>query len=76
MAHPSETKYLLLPNVVSSIATFGGLINSGVPTTSALYRKFFNPDGTLSPFVIGHGHSDVRAIHHQRRGAAMTLPKI
>jgi outer membrane receptor protein involved in Fe transport len=54
-AHPSETRYLLLPNVVSSIATFGGLINSGVPTTSALYRRYFNTDGTLSPFVLGTG---------------------
>jgi outer membrane receptor protein involved in Fe transport len=54
-AHPYETRYILRPDVVSSIATFGGLINSGVPTTSALYRRFFNPDGTLSPFVIGEG---------------------
>jgi len=52
---PSTPRYLLLPNTVSSIATFGGLINSGVPTTSALYRKYFNSDGTLSPFVLGVG---------------------
>jgi iron complex outermembrane receptor protein len=48
-------RYLNRANVVSSIATFGGLINSGVPTTSALYRKHFLPDGTLVPFVIGEG---------------------
>jgi outer membrane receptor protein involved in Fe transport len=54
-ANPNATRYLLRPDVVSSIATFGGLINAGVPTTSALYRKFFNPDGTLSPFVLGEG---------------------
>ncbi len=50
-----QPRYLLLPNVVSSIATFGGLINAGVPTTSALYRRYFNSDGTLSPFVLGTG---------------------
>ena len=54
-ANPNETRYLSLPNVVSSIATFGGLINSGVPTTSALYRRYFRPDGTLAPFVLGVG---------------------
>ena len=54
-ANPNETRYLRLPNVVSSIATFGGLINSGVPTTSALYRRYFRPDGTLAPFVLGTG---------------------
>lgn len=48
-------RYLNRANVVSSIATFGGLINSGVPTTSALYRKHFLPNGTLVPFVIGEG---------------------
>jgi outer membrane receptor protein involved in Fe transport len=52
---PTTPRYLSLPNVVSSIATFGGLINSGVPTNSALYRQYFNPDGTLSPFVLGTG---------------------
>jgi iron complex outermembrane receptor protein len=54
-ANPSATRYLLRPDTVSTIATFGGLINSGVPTTSALYRRFFNPNGTLSPFVLGEG---------------------
>lgn len=48
-------RYLSLPNVVSSIATFGGLINSGVPTTSALYRKYFLPDGSLATFQPGVG---------------------
>jgi iron complex outermembrane recepter protein len=43
------------PNVVSSIATYGGLINSGVPTTSALFRQHFQPNGTLAPFVLGEG---------------------
>ena len=51
----SAPRYLRLPHVVSSIATFGGLINSGVPTSSALYRRYFNPDGSLSPFVLGTG---------------------
>ncbi len=54
-ANPDETRYLRLPNVVSSIATHGGLINSGVPTSSALYRRFFQPNGTLAPFVLGTG---------------------
>jgi len=54
-ANPNETRYLRVPNVVSSIATFGGLINSGVPTASALYRRYFRPDGTLAPFVLGTG---------------------
>lgn len=61
--HPYETRYLRLPNVVSSIATFGGLICGSspatapcnVPTTSALYRRYFRPDGTLAPFVLGVG---------------------
>lgn len=48
-------RYLRRPDVVSSIATFGGLINSGVPTTSALYRQHFQPDGSLAPFVLGEG---------------------
>ncbi len=52
---PTTPRYLLEPNVVSSIATFGGLINSGVPTTSALYRKYFLPDGTLATFQPGVG---------------------
>src|SRR5690606_29873292 len=30
-------------------------INSGVPTTSALYRQHFQPDGSLAPFVLGEG---------------------
>src|SRR5690606_12378321 len=38
-----------------AIATYGGLINSGVPTTSALYRRQFLPDGPLAPFVLGEG---------------------
>ena len=54
-ASPYEPRYLSLPNTVSSISTFGGLINSGVPTTSALYRRYFQPDGTLAPFVLGVG---------------------
>jgi outer membrane receptor protein involved in Fe transport len=54
-ANPNETRYLERPDVVSSIATFGGLINSGVPTSSALYRRYFRPDGTLAPFVLGTG---------------------
>jgi iron complex outermembrane receptor protein len=48
-------RYLNRPDVVSAIATFGGLINSGVPTTSALYRRHFLPDGSLVPFVLGEG---------------------
>src|SRR5690606_470254 len=51
----SAPRYLLRPNVVSAIATHGGLINSGVPTTSALYRQHFQPDGSLAPFVLGEG---------------------
>lgn len=54
-ANPDEVRYLKLPNVVSSIATHGGLINSGVPATSALYRRYFEPDGSLAPFVLGTG---------------------
>jgi outer membrane receptor protein involved in Fe transport len=52
---PSTPRYLNRPNVVSAISTFGGLINSGVPTTSALYRRYFKPDGSLAPFVLGEG---------------------
>jgi outer membrane receptor protein involved in Fe transport len=48
-------RLLALPNVVPSLATFGGLIAAGVPTTSALYRRYFNPDGSISPFVLGVG---------------------
>ena len=48
-------RYLRLPNAVSSISTFGGLINSGVPTTSALFRRYFQPGGTLAPFTLGVG---------------------
>ncbi len=51
----STPRYLLRPNVVSAVATFGGLINAGVPTTSALFRRHFQPDGTLAPFVLGEG---------------------
>lgn len=51
----SAPRYLLRPNVVSAVATHGGLINSGVPTTSALYRMHFQPDGSLAPFVLGEG---------------------
>lgn len=51
----STPRLLAAPNVVPSLATFGGLIAAGVPTTSALYRRHFNPDGTLSPFVLGLG---------------------
>src|SRR5690606_9741415 len=54
-ANPYEPRYLRVPNAVSSIATFGGLINSGVPTTSALFRRHFQPDGSLAPFVLGVG---------------------
>lgn len=48
-------RYLLRPNVVPALATFGGLINAGVPTTSALYRQHFQPNGSLAPFVMGEG---------------------
>lgn len=51
----STPRYLARPDVVPAISTFGGLINSGVPTTSALYRRYFQPDGTLTPFVLGEG---------------------
>jgi iron complex outermembrane receptor protein len=51
----STPRFLLRPNVVSAVATHGGLINSGVPTTSALFRRYFQPDGTLAPFVMGEG---------------------
>jgi outer membrane receptor protein involved in Fe transport len=66
-ANPYEPRYIARPNVVSSIATFGGLICGSspsaatggtpcnVPTTSALYRRYFRPDGTLAPFVLGEG---------------------
>lgn len=62
-ANPNATRYLLRPNVVSSIATFGGLICGSspstapcnTPTSSALYRRYFQPDGTLAPFVLGEG---------------------
>lgn len=52
---PSTPRLLLRPDVVPARSTFGGLINSGVPTTSALYRRHFRPDGTLAPFVMGEG---------------------
>jgi iron complex outermembrane recepter protein len=52
---PSTPRLLMRPNVVSAIATFGGLINAGVPTTSALFRRYFRSDGTLAPFVLGEG---------------------
>jgi iron complex outermembrane recepter protein len=48
-------RLLAAPNVVPSLATFGGLINAGVPTSSALFRRYFRPDGTLAPFVLGLG---------------------
>src|SRR5690606_34702117 len=51
----STPRYLLRPNAVSAVATHGGLINAGVPTTSALYRQHFQPDGSLAPFVLGEG---------------------
>jgi iron complex outermembrane recepter protein len=51
----STPRLLAAPNVVPSLATFGGLIAAGVPTTSALFRRYFNPDGTISPFVLGLG---------------------
>lgn len=61
--NPYEPMYIPRTNVVSSIATFGGLICGSsnpacnVPTTSALYRQYFRPDGTLAPFVLGEGPS-------------------
>lgn len=51
----STPRLLRRPNVVSAITSVGGLINAGVPTTSALYRRYFRPDGTLAPFVMGEG---------------------
>jgi iron complex outermembrane recepter protein len=48
-------RLLAAPNVVPSNATFGGLIAAGVPTTSALFRRYFRPDGTIAPFVLGLG---------------------
>lgn len=62
-ANPNEVRYLLRPDVVSSIATFGGLICGSSPSTapcntpasSALYRRYFQPDGTLARFVLGDG---------------------
>ncbi len=51
----STPRLLLRPNVVSAVATHGGLINSGVPTSSALFRRHFQPDGSLAPFVLGEG---------------------
>jgi outer membrane receptor protein involved in Fe transport len=48
-------RLLIRPNVVSAVSTFGGLINGGVPTSSALYRRQFRPDGSLAPFVLGDG---------------------
>jgi len=58
-----QPTYIPRTNVVSSIATTGGLICGSsslacsVPTTSVLYRRFFQPDGTLAPFVLGEGAS-------------------
>jgi iron complex outermembrane recepter protein len=67
-ADPYQPTYIPRTNVVSSIATFGGLICgssspacTGMPTTSALYRRYFNPNGTLSPFVLGEGTSPATA---------------
>lgn len=51
----SVPRFIARPNVVPAIATHGGLINSGVPATSALFRRHFLPDGTLAPFVLGEG---------------------
>lgn len=45
---------LIRPQVVSTASTFGGLI-TGVPTTSALYRQYFNPNSSLAQFVLGEG---------------------
>jgi iron complex outermembrane recepter protein len=52
---PSTPRLLRRPDVVPALSTFGGLINSGVPTSSTLYRRYFRPDGTLAPFVMGVG---------------------
>jgi iron complex outermembrane recepter protein len=66
-ANPYQPTYIPRDNVVSSIATFGGLICGSsspacnVPTSSALYRRYFNPNGTLSPFVLGEGTSPATA---------------
>ena len=48
-------RLLAAANVVPSNATFGGLIAAGVPTTSALFRRYFRSDGTIAPFVLGLG---------------------
>jgi iron complex outermembrane receptor protein len=66
-ANPYQPTYIPRTNVVSSIATFGGLICGSsspacnVPSTSALYRRYFQPDGTLAPFVLGVGTSPATA---------------
>ena len=60
-------RLLAAPNVVSSNATFGGLIAAGVPTTSALFRRYFRPDGTIAPFVLGLGTNHRWAFHRQWR---------
>jgi outer membrane receptor protein involved in Fe transport len=58
-----QPAYVPRTNVVSAIATHGGLICGSsspacnVPTTSALYRRYFQPDGTLAPFELGEGTS-------------------
>ncbi len=66
-ANPYQPVYVPRTNVVSAVATFGGLIcgSTGpacnIPTTSALYRRYFQPDGTLAPFVLGEGTSPATA---------------
>jgi outer membrane receptor protein involved in Fe transport len=57
ITNPATTgpRMLIRPNVVSAVSTFGGLIAGGVPATSALFRRQFNSDGSLSPFVLGEG---------------------
>jgi outer membrane receptor protein involved in Fe transport len=66
-ANPYQPTYIPRTDVVSAIATFGGLICGSsspacnVPTTSALYRRYFQPDGTLAPFMLGEGTSPATA---------------
>jgi iron complex outermembrane receptor protein len=66
-ANPYQPTYIPRANVVTSLATSGGLICGSsspacnIPTTSALYRRYFQPDGTLTPFVLGVGTSPATA---------------
>ena len=44
--------------------------SSGVRSTSALYRRYFQPDGTLAPFVLGEGTSNPVSAHSITNGGS------